>query len=121
MRRIKDISDFEINEADSKFEINSQDIERVKNATSKDLGDQDTQVRRAILDTAFGLYSYFDKGREKSKFIQQVLTLDQDGREKVLNSAKAYVHTIAKIRKIETDEVSPNQEGLDVILNQKPE
>lgn len=121
MRRIKDINNFEINESlISRFiTVDPKDIDVVKKSKLDDLGDKDTPIRKSILNAAFSLYSHFDKERDKSKFIQQVLGMDQNGKEKVLNSTKAYVHTLAKIQKIETDEIEPNLDGLDSILNTK--
>lgn len=99
--------------------VDQHDIDRVKSAKPDDIGDQDTQVRTSILDAAYSLYSHFDKDRDKSQFVQKVLGLDQDGRERVLNSAKTYVHSLEKIRKIEVDEIEPTQEGLDTIIPEK--
>lgn len=123
MRKIKDINSFELNESlISKFiTVDPHDLEVVDKAKIEDFGDKDTPIRKAILNAAYSLYSHFDKERDKSKFIQQVLGMDQEGREKVLNSTKAYVKSLQKIQKIETDEISPNQEGLDQILNVKPQ
>lgn len=123
MRKIKDISDFELSESlISRFiTVDPQDIKSVEDAKVEDFGGKDTPVRKAILNAAYSLYSHFDKERDKSKFIQKVLGMDQEGKEKVLNSTKAYVASLKKIQKIETDEISPNQEGLDAVLEQKPE
>jgi len=119
MRKIKDIDSFELNESlISRFiTVDPHDIKLVEDAKTEDFGDKDTPIRKAILNAAYSLYSHFDKERDKSKFIQQVLGMDTEGKEKVLNSAKAYVGSLKKIQKIETDEISPNQEGLDTILN----
>jgi len=117
MNRIKDINSFEVNESVSYAAVDNTTIEDVKKSKLLDLGDKDTAIRRSILSAAYSLYSYFDKERDESKFVQQVLGMDQENKDKVLNSTKAYVATLVKISKIETDEVEPNLDGLDSIIN----
>lgn len=121
MKIIKSIENFDLNESVlTKFvTADPKDIETVEKAGDDAIGDHDTPLRKSVLDVAFSLFSYYTQDADKKAFVQKVMAMDQEGKNKVLNSAKSYCKALRKIQKIEVDEIEPMQESIQMLLGDK--
>lgn len=112
MKIIVGYNEFGINEsvAGSATILSDDDMQKVKSAQPRDLGDADTPVRKAILNALVSVYNYFEEApgddiEIRTRIIE--LIADDDLKNQLLDIAKTFVASLDKIRTIEINEIEP--------------
>jgi CRISPR/Cas system endoribonuclease Cas6 (RAMP superfamily) len=120
-RKLKTLDEFSINESViGKFTTMSPDeMSLVSKSKGKDLGPDDTPTRSAIIKALETNYEYFEGDSPKDvDFRASILeaALDEPTRDRLVNIAKTFVESLAKIAEVEANEIEPLMSQIESII-----